>query len=387
MVSPTSNPLHTLGSVQWADLFENHRELPASELPLDLRKLPGGGGVCALLDRQGQLILSFSAQDLRRALARRLLPSEEAATRPRTNLRAVAGQVWWTPTYSQFESALAYLGIARVLYPKNYQKELAFGPAWFARCDPEAEHPRWFADRFAFNSGTVDVGPFNDRRSCGRFIDALEDLFDLCRYHDVLKLAPIGQACAYKEMGRCPAPCDGSISMPNYRSMISASINLAVESSATQLALIEEIMRASSKSLEFERAAHIRRILGRMRSILDPKSKMQQTPHHFRYLVIQRGKGVKRVKPFFIDQGLVFVGESQSLRDVDEAVNSWTDKMNQQATTPADLSGLHRSEHIWLVSHFLRKANRCPGLFIHASSRPSPQELADRIRLRFRYND
>ena len=57
-------------------------------------------------------------------------------------------------------------------------------------------------------------------------------LRDLCRKHDILVQAPTGQACVYHEMGRCPAPCDGSMTLeePSYSGLHALSSDrLAVE--------------------------------------------------------------------------------------------------------------------------------------------------------------
>src|SRR6185295_16204268 len=63
----------------------------------------------------------------------------------------------------------------------------------------------------------VFIGPIADKDTAGRLIERTIDAFDLCRYHHLLVQAPRATACAYKEMGRCPAPCDGSETMAGFR--------------------------------------------------------------------------------------------------------------------------------------------------------------------------
>jgi len=71
----------------------------------------------------------------------------------------------------------------------------------------------------AFTANEPDAPPDGTFWPAG-LIEIAEDAFDLCRYYNVLVEAPGARACAYKEMGKCPAPCDGSISMEQYRGMV-----------------------------------------------------------------------------------------------------------------------------------------------------------------------
>ena len=207
--------------------FQNMQDLPPPTAPLDQCTLPRGRGVCALLDGQGRLIVHFASENLRRALWQRLSTSDASPGR-RTNLRAVAHRLLWTPTYSAFETAWAFLESARKLNPAAYGKELSFASVWFARIDPAAPFPHWQVSKTAFSGGGVEIGPFLTRKHARQFVDLLEDLFDLCRYHDILRQTPHGQACTYKQMGKCPAPCDGTVSLDVYRSAIGASVEFAL---------------------------------------------------------------------------------------------------------------------------------------------------------------
>jgi len=93
------------------------------------------------------------------------------------------------------------------------------------------------------------------------YIELLENVFDLCRYHHILIRSPHGQACAYKEMGRCPAPCDGSVSLVAYRDQVARSIAFTRQPIEMFRQAIEEAMRIASENLAFEEAMRLRKIL------------------------------------------------------------------------------------------------------------------------------
>ncbi|MFQ5489825.1 MAG: hypothetical protein ACE5GE_03805 [Phycisphaerae bacterium] len=364
-------------------LFPHRVELPNPGQPLNAKTLPGTGGVCALTDRDGRLILTLSAQNLRRCLMHRFDPPTDAR-RPRTDLRTVSRCVWWQPTYSTFETAWTYLQIARQLNPDRYLQDLAFAPVWFARINLADPHPRWRPDKLACVPPTHDLGPFRDRASCRHFIERLEDSFDLCRYHDILQQAPQGQACAYKEMGRCPAPCDGSITMEQYRSMLRASLDFALGASDDHLTQLHDRMKTAAGQLQFERASGLREQIARAEKLLKPPGRIHATPQDFRYLCVQRGPGSSRVKPYFIDRGHIRPGQPARIKNLPSVVHQWADNINGPDTEVIEQTAQHRSENLSLVCHFLLKSPKAPGLFIHASELSDPNNLVGRIEERFK---
>ena len=271
----------------------------------------------------------------------------------------------------------------RRLAPKDYQKQLGFGPVWFARVGLQERFPRWTPDQYAFKSTGHEIGPFERRAACLRFIELLEDLFDLCRYFDILQQTPNGQPCAYFDMGKCPAPCNGSISLDRYREMMAASLRFAGGAYSDRLSELEAEMKRVADGLQFERAGHIRETIRRARKLLDHSGLITQTPEDFRYLIIQRAERFNRVKPFFVDRGRMTTGDSIPLKSVGNAVADWIKRVQVDADLP-EVDRMHRSECIWLVSHFLLKGQRAPGLFFHGRELTTPDKLAHCIVERFR---
>src|SRR5947207_15818153 len=98
------------------------------------------------------------------------------------------------------------------------------------------------------------VGPVEDKHAAARLIELVEDLFDLCRYYNILLESPRGKACAYKEMGKCPAPCDGSIGIEHYRRMVEWSLSNLLHP-AEILRRHNERQQADAKMLRFETEA------------------------------------------------------------------------------------------------------------------------------------
>ena len=362
-------------------LFEKAVELPPPDALLDALGLPAGGAVYAFTDENENVLQTVGTQNLRRSVLFRLAPPDDEKRRRRVDLRAVARHVRWTPTYSVFETYWVYLNLARRLRPAEYRKELAFGPVWFAGVDPAARFPRWQADT-VLQAAAVTVGPFADKARCTAFIELLEDLFDLCRRYDILVQAPRGRPCVYFEMGKCPAPCDGSMSLDAYRESTGRSVEFACGNPEPRLGELEEAMRLAAAERAYERAGRFKEVLARARRVLRSDGRLVPTPGEFRFLVVQRAGGTSRVKPFWVDQGAIRVGEPVRLRQLGEAVPAWIAGLERRGTAD-EMDLVHRSESIWLVSHFLMKGDQAPGLFLPEWQLADADEAARVITQRF----
>jgi excinuclease UvrABC nuclease subunit len=226
------------------------------------------------------------------------------------------------------------------------------------------------------------VGPFRDKVRCAAFVELLEDLFDLCRKHEILVRAPHGQPCVYAEMGKCPAPCDGSLSMSVYGQMIRDSIDFASGRHDPRIAALEVRMQEAAAAQAFERAGQIRNLLQRVRKMLTSGDRIAETPESFRYLCVQRGGGTARVKPFFVDRGVIVAGEPVKRRDVSEHLPAWIETLSSLRSGETT-DAVQRSEGIWLVSHFLLKGDKAPGLLLHEEALGQPDGVAALIHQRF----
>lgn len=188
---------------------------------------PGGSTPQTLL-----LATTASARDLAR---RRLAPTPAEQRTSRADLRAICsgGCIHAIRVGSSLEADAVYLQQARERLPHLARIVAERWRAWFVHIDPDAEFPQWtktnlivglVGKRSASKAIGADhlppgvfLGPLPDKDAAGRLIEAMIDCFDLCRFHNLLVQAPKASACAYKEMGRCAAPCDGTERMENYR--------------------------------------------------------------------------------------------------------------------------------------------------------------------------
>jgi hypothetical protein len=206
------------------------------------------------------------------------------------------------------------------------------------------------------------IGPILDKHAAARLIELIEDAFDLCRYYNILVQAPYGKACAYKEMGKCPAPCDGSISIEQYRQLIELSMNALTEP-AKFIEAETHRMEMAAQELQFETAAQIRAYIDHLRELGQGAYRFARPISDFQFVTLQAGPGKNNVKIFLISLGRV-----EPILCLRGQPDGWQEISQTLLAAAAELRGLPFDERaanqIGLVVHHLFSSKRKAGTWI-----------------------
>jgi hypothetical protein len=254
-----------------------------------LGRLPARWAVATLCDAAGRPIQLVCWKNLRRTLRGR------SAELPR--------QVRWRAVDSDFEADWVYLHTARRLWPDTWRALVPWLQTWFVHIDPDDPFPRYVKTTQLARAGQT-IGPFPDKHAAARFIELVEDAFDLCRYHHILTQSPHGRACPYKEMGKCPAPCDGSISIEQYHRLIDISL-AGVRDPAALIAEQTARMESAAGELRFETAARIKGFVTQISEFGKKAFRHARQLEEFRFLSLQPGPRGGQVKVFLIGNGRI----------------------------------------------------------------------------------
>jgi DNA polymerase-3 subunit epsilon len=213
-------------------------------------------GVVAFVG-SGRVVMLGSCADLRAFASSRLRGEGR-----RADLAGVTDTLLARETGSGFEADWAHAVLSRGVTPERGDAHPPGNLVWFIRLDPESLAPACrvldsaeVRDRDAL--GTL-IGPFGARGAAEAFARLLDERFALCREPALLVKRPDAIACVYKEMGRCPAPCDGSESIGTYRARVRAALDFAGEPLGAARAEAERRMHETSSRLDFEAAAGAR---------------------------------------------------------------------------------------------------------------------------------
>ncbi len=231
--------------------------ISAADLETCLATVPGKWGVVLLCDRAGAPLQLICTRNMRAMLRRRFEPPEQPQTpSKRLDYRQLVGSIRWQRVDSELEMDLAYIDAARVCFPVHWRGLIPDRRAFFVRIDPADKFAQFERTSEPEGAGLI-FGPFVDKTKADRWIDQMRDAFDLCRYHNILVQSPSGKACTYKQMGKCPAPCDGTVTLDVYRANITRALTVASDPKAGIEALTFDMKRLAA-ALEFEAAARVK---------------------------------------------------------------------------------------------------------------------------------
>ncbi len=272
--------------------------------PGALRSIPQRRGVLAIEDVGGGSLALVSGARLRDLAARRLEGERGAG------LAAEASRAVWRLAGSAFAGDLVFLEEARARSPGAYEHVADRWQGWFILGDPSGEHPTWEkvgTRRLGAmaEAGEIDpahaLGPFGTKHAAGRAMAALDDAFELCRYPEELRRAPRGRACAYKEMGRCPAACDGSEPLEAYRARVGEAIATVTVGAETVVGAREAEMHAAAEALDFEEAERLKRWVGGAAPLTGRGARWARTLERFRFAGVSRSGREGRINCGVVD--------------------------------------------------------------------------------------
>lgn len=227
----------------------------------DLAEVPVGFGAVGLFDGQGQCSLLAATGDMRGFCTRRSSVLLGAKTHD------AEAMVRCLPRGSMFEAELAYLHAARAFMPQTSRSITDRWRSWYLRLDLEKR--RWspcsLEELQATDTQSVVIGPMSDKHAPNKLGEILDDVFDLCRYPTELAKTPHGKACAYHEMGRCPAPCQGLEAWDSFTARFGEAA-AAAQSMDALLEAINERMNEAALEMDFERAHDLQSLAQRLQS-------------------------------------------------------------------------------------------------------------------------
>ncbi len=363
---------------KWLKRFDCQLEVTP---PIDddqLLQIPAKRGVFCMLTADDKPIVLLTGANIRSRLRNRLRNPDQQERRKVPNLHEITRKVCWRLTFSHFETDLAYLQLARQIWPDSYSSLLGWKPAWFVYVNVEDEYPNFARSRDVLRQPGEYLGPFESGKSADKFIDVTEDVFDLCRDYQCLKKYPNGSLCTYAQMNKCLKICDGTISMDAYRDVLRQASEFALGQRRGFREKLQSRMKEAADNFEFEFA-------GRMKSKIERLGEFEKFPFaniepidRFQFILIQSGPSFHQARAFFVNKGFIALG-----KDLDYPL-----KPKQIGRTIRDMAGhvdklYEKSEVdrfvIGLVSSYLFSSQQRKGIMIRWQDSLSEQYLAKRI--------
>jgi excinuclease UvrABC nuclease subunit len=332
---------------------------PAGDFDAFARQAPAKWAVYLLADESDRPLQLLCVKNLRYSLKRRLGGDENLLLNKRVNYRQIVRRVYWQRVHSTFEADTVYLKIARQIFPDTYRAMVGFRPAWFIHVNPESDFPRYVKTSELSARPGIYLGPLEDKHAAARLIELVEDAFDLCRYYNILIEAPHGRACAYKEMGKCPAPCDGSITIAQYRRMIDWSARTIAD---PREFIREQTQRMDSAAAEqrYETAAKIKTFVKQISEFGKGAYRHVRRLEDLAFITLQSGPTPGSAQIFLIIRGQIeqiacLIAEPARPSELMAAILAAAEQLQSSATD---------ADQIGVVSHHLFTNKQIAGIFL-----------------------
>ena len=223
------------------------------------KDFPQSRGVVEMLNEQDQPILIAATGNIREFVAQRLNENQQSS--PKANLAPITHRIVIYPTGSAVESDWIVFERARGAQPDLYEKLRVQNRRALLILNPHLGI--WRVEdtlsALPIQSQEVVLGPALTPKSAVMLGEALNDVFELCRYPKELAQAPNGKACAYKEMGRCPAACDGSEPIEAYYQRFNQALEACSKGIARWKSWVAQEIEDASSAMDFERASRLKR--------------------------------------------------------------------------------------------------------------------------------
>jgi excinuclease UvrABC nuclease subunit len=347
--------------------------------PMDaaLQQLPARWAVYLMTDADDRPIQLLCVKNLRASLKRRLGGEEMVGPTRRVNYRDLVRRIYWRRVDSALEADWVYYEAARAIFPDSYAGMTGFRQVWWVHVNPQTNYPRYTRTNDPTAAGGVYLGPIEDKHAAARYVHAVEALFDLCRDYRLLTQAPHGGPCAWRQMGKCVGPCDGSISLSAYRQLIAHSVDVLSHLDAA-LEIEQERMRSAAVELQFETAARIKQFIDQLSALGKSAFRFVRPLADFRYVSLQHGPGAGKARLLLLTPGRIehiasFIGPPNAT-----TLDHLLQTIAAHCARAADALTQAGAERLSLAAHHLLGPRGSGGVFLHLPT--DPRALAGAYR-------
>jgi len=179
--------------------------------------LPHSPGVYLFRDDRARVLYVGTSRDLRTRVRSYFTASE---TRTRMGeMVGLASEVTGIECATTLEAEVRELRLIAEHKPRYNRRSRFPEKVHFVKLTREA-WPRLSLVRRVLDDGADYLGPFSSRRTAEKCLAALHDTFPVRQCSDRLGREPSRAACVLAEMGRCLAPCDGSVDTTTYAAVV-----------------------------------------------------------------------------------------------------------------------------------------------------------------------
>lgn len=288
----------------------------------ELKLLPDKPGVYIMRDKSDNIIYVGKAVVLKNRVRQYFQNSRNLTPKIRHMVENI-DHFEYIVTDSEVEALVLECNLIKENRPK-YNTMLKDDKTYPYICVTVSEaYPRVFFTREMRRDKSKYFGPYT---SAGAVRDILELLRKIYRIRTCNRNLPKDtgkeRPCLYYYMGQCDAPCQGFISKEEYGRNIEQVIQFLSGNYDPVVKMLTEKMNEAASSMEYEKAAVFRDLLGSVRQIMDTQ-KITYTDLEDRDIIaFARNRDEAVVQTFFIRGGKLIGRDHYYLTGVEDETDS-----------------------------------------------------------------
>ncbi|HPU62675.1 MAG TPA: excinuclease ABC subunit UvrC [Mobilitalea sp.] len=288
----------------------------------ELKLLPDKPGVYIMKDKYDNIIYVGKAVVLKNRVRQYFQNSRNHTPKIRHMVENI-DHFEYIVTDSEVEALVLECNLIKEHRPK-YNTMLKDDKTYPYICVTVSEsYPRVFLSRQIKRDKSKYFGPYTSVAAVKDILDLLRKIYKIRTCNRVLP-RDIGKErpCLYYYLGQCDAPCQGFISVEEYKKNIEQVIQFLSGNYEPVLKMLKEKMNEAASNMEYEKAAMMRDLLGSVRQIMD-KQKISYTDMGDRDIIaFARNKDEAVVQTFFIRGGKLIGRDHFYLTGVEDETDS-----------------------------------------------------------------
>ncbi|RZU77075.1 excinuclease ABC subunit C [Micromonospora kangleipakensis] len=235
--------------------------------------IPESPGVYRFRDGTGQVIYVGKAKNLRSRLSSYF--ADLWGLHQRTQqMVTTAESVDWVTVGTEVEALqLEYTWIKQYdpRFNVRYRDDKSYP---YLAVTLDEEYPRLQVMRGAKRKGVRYFGPYSHAWAIRETLDLLLRVFPArtCSSGVFKRAGQVGRPCLLGYIGKCSAPCVGSVSAEQHRDIVNGFCDFMAGRTDTMVRRLEREMTEASEQLEFERAARLRDDVAALRRAMEKQT-------------------------------------------------------------------------------------------------------------------
>jgi len=235
--------------------------------------IPDAPGVYRFRDPSGRVIYVGKAKSLRSRLNSYFADTWSLHARTQ-QMVTTASAVDWVTVSSEVEALQLEFSWIKEFDPRfnvKYRDDKSYP---FLAVTLNEEYPRLQVMRGAKRKGVRYFGPYSHAWAIRETLDLLLRVFPArtCSSGVFKRAGQIGRPCLLGYIGKCSAPCVGTVSADEHRAIVDDFCDFMAGRTDAFVRKLEVQMLAASQELEFERAARLRDDIAALRRAMEKQT-------------------------------------------------------------------------------------------------------------------